>query len=147
MDGSGSGPIVASAANFTPAASRLHSAYTVGGIIGRGGFSIVRAAKDKRTGKDMAVKIIPKVQHAGKPKELRRLRDEIRVLASLRHPNIMPLLEVYETVRPLPLFAGGGSVAGRRGPGSFERRRVPCSVHGPRTFLRAPLRHKGPSLR
>mmetsp|Transcript_12994 Transcript_12994/g.30668 ORF Transcript_12994/g.30668 Transcript_12994/m.30668 type:complete len:461 (-) Transcript_12994:120-1502(-) len=103
-------------ASFTPMASRLHSAYAVGPIIGRGGFSVVRAAKCKRTGRDMAVKIIPKAQHVGKPKELRRLRDEIRVLAQLRHPNIMPLLEVYETPQDLLLVmerAHGGELFDR----------------------------------
>ena len=103
-------------ASFTPMASRLHSAYAVGPIIGRGGFSVVRAAKCKRTGRDMAVKIIPKAQHAGKPRALRRLRDELRVLSSLRHPNIMPMLEVYETPSDLLLVmerANGGELFDR----------------------------------
>ena len=51
----------------------------------------------RRTGSEMAVKIIQKAQHEGKPKELRRLRDEIRALASLRHPNIMSMICAYET--------------------------------------------------
>ena len=110
-----SAPLLAEVAQ-TPAASRLLSAYEVGPVIGRGGFSVVRAARDKRTGKDMAVKIIPKARHAAKPTELRRLRDEIRVLASLRHPNIMPLVCVYETPSDLLLVmdrAKGGELFDR----------------------------------
>jgi serine/threonine protein kinase len=64
----------------------------------------------------MAVKVIPKAQHCGKPKELRRLRDEIRVLASLRHPNIMPMLCAYETGTHLLLVmerAHGGELFDR----------------------------------
>jgi len=100
----------------TPAASRLMSTYDIGPVIGRGGFSVVRAARDKKTGKDMAIKIIPKAPHARKPAELRRLRDEIRVLAALRHPNILPLVCVYETPSDLLLVmdrARGGELFDR----------------------------------
>mmetsp|Transcript_57511 Transcript_57511/g.108227 ORF Transcript_57511/g.108227 Transcript_57511/m.108227 type:complete len:343 (+) Transcript_57511:217-1245(+) len=100
----------------TPAASRLLAAYDVGPVIGRGGFSVVRAARDRRTGQDMAIKIIPKAAHAHKPAELRRLRNEIRVLAGMRHPNIMPLICVYETPADLLLVmerAQGGELFDR----------------------------------
>jgi len=86
----------------------------------------VRAATCKRTGRAMAVKVIPKAQHSGKPKELRRLRDEIRVLASLRHPNIMPMLCAYETATHLLLVmerAHGGELFDRIvSRGSFTER-------------------------
>ena len=60
--------------------------------------------------------MIPKAQHFRKPKRLRRLRDEMRVLASLRHPNIMPMLAVYETPSDVLLImerAHGGELFDR----------------------------------
>lgn len=44
-------------ATFTPQMGRLHAAFLVGPVIGRGGFSEVRAARCKRTGREMAMKV------------------------------------------------------------------------------------------
>lgn len=48
--------------------------------------------------------VIQKRKHLNKPRRRRRVRDEMRVLASLRHPNIIPLLAVYETPTDLLLL-------------------------------------------
>ena len=44
-------------ATFTPQMGWLHSAFLVGPVIGRGGYSEVRAARCKRTGREMALKV------------------------------------------------------------------------------------------
>mmetsp|Transcript_71483 Transcript_71483/g.143911 ORF Transcript_71483/g.143911 Transcript_71483/m.143911 type:complete len:258 (-) Transcript_71483:10-783(-) len=103
-------------AQFTPSGSRLRSEWEIGPVIGRGGFAVVHAARCLRSGQERAVKVIKKSQQAGKPKEKRRLRDEIRVLASLRHPNVMPMLCAYETNTHLLLVmerAHGGELFDR----------------------------------
>ena len=50
------------------------------------------------------MQVIQKRKHLNKPRRRRRVRDEMRVLASLRHPNIIPLLAVYETPTDLLLL-------------------------------------------
>ena len=50
------------------------------------------------------LQVIQKRKHLNKPRRRRRVRDEMRVLASLRHPNIIPLLAVYETPTDLLLL-------------------------------------------
>ncbi|KNC78765.1 hypothetical protein SARC_08806, partial [Sphaeroforma arctica JP610] len=39
---------------------RLEDSFVVGGVIGQGGFSTVRVAKDKRTNKKVAIKYVAK---------------------------------------------------------------------------------------
>ena len=84
--------------------------------VSRGGFSEVRACRCRQSGQEIAAKVISKRQHLNKPRRLRRLRDEMRVLAKLRHPHIVPLLAVYETSTDLLLLmerAHGGELFDR----------------------------------
>jgi hypothetical protein len=83
--------------------------YAVGDEIGRGAFSVVHAVT--RTGhgshgntafsQPLAVKIIRKEGLGGSLRALdpsvRRMRDECRVLAELRHPHIIQLIEICES--------------------------------------------------
>jgi serine/threonine protein kinase len=43
---------------FTPSSNRLFAEYMIGPIIGKGGFSVVRAARCKKSGQEMAVKVL-----------------------------------------------------------------------------------------
>jgi eukaryotic-like serine/threonine-protein kinase len=60
--------------------------------LGHGGMSVVWRATDEVLGRDVAVKVLAP-QLADDPDVLRRLRDEARAAAALRHPNIV---EVYD---------------------------------------------------
>jgi serine/threonine-protein kinase len=60
--------------------------------LGRGGMSVVWRADDEVLGRDVAVKMLtPRL--AEDPDLLRRIRDEARAAASLRHPHVV---EVYD---------------------------------------------------
>jgi serine/threonine protein kinase len=63
--------------------------------IGSGAFGIVAEATDTETDKRVAVK---KIGHASAtPTLARRTLREIRVLRYIRHPNIVPLKDVFRT--------------------------------------------------
>jgi calcium/calmodulin-dependent protein kinase I len=65
--------------------------YILGEEIGRGSFSTVKKGKNKQTGKEFAIKCIQK-----KFIKLHLLEREIKIMKQLKHPHILPLVEVYE---------------------------------------------------
>jgi serine/threonine-protein kinase len=65
--------------------------YRVIELIGRGGKGSVFGAQDLRTSSHVAVKV---VTDRNAPGALRRLEEEARLIAALRHPNICTLLDV-----------------------------------------------------
>ena len=75
----------------------FHMIYDVGELIGRGSMSLVYACRNKSTLEQFAVKVINKDLCVKK----KGLRDEIRVLMSVKHPNIISLEAVYESDREL----------------------------------------------
>uniref|UniRef100_H2YCY3 non-specific serine/threonine protein kinase n=1 Tax=Ciona savignyi TaxID=51511 RepID=H2YCY3_CIOSA len=69
--------------------------YQVLELIGEGSFGKVYKGRKKYTGSTVALKFIPK---AGKSeKDLRNLHREIDIMSDLRHPNIIQLLDNFET--------------------------------------------------
>jgi serine/threonine protein kinase len=68
----------------------IRQCYSVGNLVGAGSFSVVRAAKDIATGKQVAVKVFSQ--------KTRResILSELRVLQTLRHPNILTYVEHFE---------------------------------------------------
>nr|XP_009859511.1 serine/threonine-protein kinase 36-like [Ciona intestinalis] len=69
--------------------------YQVLELIGEGSFGKVYKGRKKYTGSTVALKFIPK---AGKSdKDLRNLRKEIEIMSDLQHPNIIQLLDNFET--------------------------------------------------
>lgn len=92
----------------------FHDKYRTGRVIGKGTFSIVKECIDRNTGVRFAVKCINKV--ALKPKDLCNLMQEIHILQSIRHPNIIALQDVYDDDRVCYLvmeYAGGGELFDR----------------------------------
>jgi len=68
--------------------------YTLGEELGSGATSVVHVCIDKLTGKESAVKIIQRNQ-AGIDEE--KFEEEIAVLRRLDHPNIIRMLDIFQT--------------------------------------------------
>src|SRR5690606_18827462 len=63
------------------------------GELGRGGSAIVYHARDRALGREVAIKIIPS-NLAEDPEGVARFAQEARLLAGLRHPNIVAAFSV-----------------------------------------------------
>lgn len=68
--------------------------YELGKEIGRGGFSVVVEAIEKKTGDKCAIKCIKKTMVEGD--DIKLLRREIKIMKRVSHPNILKLYEVFE---------------------------------------------------
>jgi len=64
--------------------------------LGKGAFSVVHLAVHKKTGDKVAVKIIDKTIATAEADE-RRLKNEVDILKKVRHPNIIALIDIFET--------------------------------------------------
>eukprot|EP01117_Protostelium_nocturnum_P012261 TRINITY_DN450_c0_g3_i1.p1 TRINITY_DN450_c0_g3~~TRINITY_DN450_c0_g3_i1.p1 ORF type:complete len:303 (-),score=63.59 TRINITY_DN450_c0_g3_i1:262-1122(-) len=69
----------------------ISEVYVLGEEIGRGSFSTVKRGRNKKTGKENAIKIIQK-----KFIKLHLLEREIQIMKQLKHDHILPLIDVYE---------------------------------------------------
>ena len=63
--------------------------YTLQEEIGRGGMSIVYAARDESLGREVAIKVSNALD--GDPARAARMRTEAGVLAALEHPGVVPI--------------------------------------------------------
>jgi len=68
--------------------------YELGKEIGRGGFSVVVEAVEKKTGDKYAIKCIKKTMVEGD--DIKLLRREIKIMKRVSHSNILKLFEVFE---------------------------------------------------
>jgi serine/threonine-protein kinase len=73
----------------------LGSGYQLRELLGRGGFGAVYAAWDRELERDIAVKAL-RHDVFPTPQLLERFKREARVVAKLRHPNIVPIFSVGE---------------------------------------------------
>jgi len=75
--------------------------------LGRGTYGVVRRCRHRETGEELACKSILK----SRVKNVGRLLAEIEVMASLDHPNVVELRDVYEDAKFLhlitPMYTGG----------------------------------------
>jgi len=63
--------------------------------VGEGSFGKVFQARQRYSGRACAMKFIPK--HGKSEKDLRSLRSEIDIMKTLNHPNVIKMLDAFET--------------------------------------------------
>jgi eukaryotic-like serine/threonine-protein kinase len=87
--------------------------YEILGEIGRGGMGVIYRARQRHSRRIVAVKRVL-AYHGDSHETLMRFRREAEAVASLDHPNILPIYEVSESEDGLPFFsmklATGGSL-------------------------------------
>jgi Tol biopolymer transport system component len=83
-----------------PAGTKLEH-YEVQSLLGAGGMGEVYRGHDPRLGRDVAIKILPRV-FANDPDRLRRFEQEARAAAALNHPNILAIYDVGTTNQAIP---------------------------------------------
>jgi serine/threonine-protein kinase len=94
--------------------------------LGRGATGVVYMARDAELERDVAVKLLhPHLAASHRARACARFFGEARVAASLRHPNIVAILDVDEKARRIVMeLAGGGTlrqVLRERGPRNIRR--------------------------
>lgn len=94
--------------------------------LGRGATGVVYLARDAELDRDVAVKLLhPHLAGNDKAESLARFFHEARVMASLRHPNVVAVLDMDEASRRIVMeLAAGGTlrdVLRERGPRSLRR--------------------------
>ena len=77
----------------------LTDAYKIGKGIGDGAFGKVREGRQKATNEIRAIKTINKGKTTSNKQEQARFRNEVHILASMDHPNILRVFEFYEDKR------------------------------------------------
>jgi hypothetical protein len=73
---------------------RIAEKYEFGKVLGDGNFAVVKQARNKQSDHEYAIKIIDKSKMKGKEY---MLENEIYIMKSCRHANIVNLYEEYET--------------------------------------------------
>lgn len=63
-------------------------------VLGKGKFGIVKLATHKKTGKEVAIKMVSKTEMS--PEDLELQRNEIEILKVCQHPSIIRLLDIFE---------------------------------------------------
>ena len=99
--------------------------------LGRGATGVVYLARDVELDRDVAIKLLhPHLAGTARADALARFFHEARVMASLRHPNVVAVLDLDEASRRIVMeLAAGGTLR------DIQRER------GPRTLRRAIERH------
>ena len=77
----------ASVAGEGPLIGRRFGSYLVRSLLGAGGMGEVYRAHDEQLGREVAIKILPRL-FSSDPERLARFESEARVLAALNHPHI-----------------------------------------------------------
>ncbi|KAM3929778.1 serine/threonine-protein kinase DCLK3 [Leptodactylus fuscus] len=75
--------------------------YDIGRSIGDGNFAVVKECTFRKTNQEFAVKIIDKAKLVGKEDII---ENEVRIIKSLSHPNIVKLLDDFETENEIYLI-------------------------------------------
>ena len=126
------------------AAGTTFAGYEVESVVGAGGIGILYRARQLRLDRPVALKLVePDV--ASDPVVRERLRREARTVATLDHPNVVPLYEAGEedgTVYVVTRWVEGTDL------GALILREGPCSPSGrPRSPRRSRRRSSRPTTR
>lgn len=70
-------------------------AYEIVGTLGAGGMGEVFRARDRKLGRDVAIKVLAE-SFASDPARLRRFQQETRAMAVLSHPNVVQVFDAGE---------------------------------------------------
>lgn len=86
--------------------------YRLVGELGRGATGVVYLARDMELERDVAIKLLhPHLAGSAKAGALARFFHEARVMASLRHPNVVAVLDMDEASRRIVMeLAAGGTL-------------------------------------
>jgi serine/threonine protein kinase len=129
----------------------LTGRYAISSEIGRGGMAMVYLAEDCRHGRSVAVKVLhPDLGAAVGPERFLR---EVRTVAGLRHPHVLPLLDSGEAdgllYYVMPYVEGGSLRQRLSSEGRLSRPREghhppghQAGEHPPRSRLRAAHRFR-----
>src|SRR5216684_6963605 len=80
---------------YLPSGAVLADRYEIAEEIGRGGYSVVYRARDRRISADVAIKLlVPPPAAARLARE--RLRREVQAVRQLSHPNIVAVYDVVD---------------------------------------------------
>lgn len=77
---------------FPPIGNR----YQIRDKLGEGGMGIVFRGEDRRTGRDVAIKVLKPQAIAENPDRLERFRREAEALREIDHPNIVKILDTIQ---------------------------------------------------
>ncbi|KAI7817200.1 kinase-like domain-containing protein [Gamsiella multidivaricata] len=98
----------------TPKAAPEHvGPYLLGRTLGKGSSGCVKLARHRKTGEQVAVKIISKASLANKAAVNRGIEREIAIMKLINHPHVIRLYDVYETEKELFLvmeYVSGGEL-------------------------------------
>jgi serine/threonine protein kinase len=89
---------------FEDVPTNITEEYELLELLGEGNFAKVRKARHKKTKKEVAVKMIEKEKIVTDRKQLLAMFNEIVIMRNIQHPNIIKLIEVYETEDKLCLI-------------------------------------------
>lgn len=89
--------------------ARVEDFYKFRQNLGEGNSATVKLSEHKKTGKKVAIKVVERAQM--KPVDVLQMRREIDVLKMCQHPNLIKLLDYFETITHyyivLDYMAGG----------------------------------------
>ena len=71
--------------------------YDVVGLLGKGGMATVYRARQETMGRDVAIKIVPHEDDESSAMILQRFEREVRLIAQLQHPQILPVFDFGQT--------------------------------------------------
>ena len=74
--------------------NQMKKDYKIEGVIGQGAFATVRKGKNRETGERVAIKILSKRKMT--EEDIVGMQNEIRILSTIDHPNIVKLIDTYE---------------------------------------------------
>lgn len=107
--------------------------YQLGKVIGQGASGVVRKGRDTQTNELVAIKMV-NVSNFRSVQEIEQVQDEMRVLSSLKHDNIIRLHDTQHTGNYIYFvmeYAGGGELHKvRRCPDARLQTACSCSAGG-----------------